>query len=369
MEKDKKIGILTFHNVPNYGAVLQCMALKSYIEKCEIKDVRVIDYINIGNGEDLTIDNISNNIKKTNNMVKRIAKQIIFALNKSSYSQKLSKFADFRNNFMNLDSKVAEVNNNYDIIIYGSDQIWNPEITKGYDNFYYAKNIENKHIVIAAFAASCGDVDIVKEEKEFIELMSNFHFISTREDSLSKYINSFGKKSVCVLDPTFLLSKNEYLSKLQIAISTQDEYIFVYELQKNSNLMHVAKKIANRTGLKIKKVCGYLNNSTINMNGIFDAGPKDFLELLANAKYVVTNSFHGVTFSMIFNINFYVVLPKSRTSRITELLNKFDLTERILLENDMLELQSIDFIKLNSLIEEKNIETKKYLSSIFKGVK
>lgn len=363
MKKNSRIGILTFHNVPNYGAVLQTAALKKYIESLGYKDVHVINYIGKGNGEEISVDNMYRSIKSTKNIIKRMIKQIVFCLNRTDYINKLRKFDDFRNKYMNLDYQPDKLNDNYDIILYGSDQIWNPEITGGFNDFYYAKNISNKKIITIAFAVSCGDLSVIKGNQTFLKLANNFDNISTREKSLSDYINTCGLTSESVLDPTFLLTADEYIEMFQIGKNNKSKYILVYELQRNPELLSIAKRMANSKGLKIKRICGYFNHLSTNMSGIYDASPQEFLELLYNAEYVLTNSFHGAALSVIFKKNFYVVLPKSRTGRITELLARFDLYERIV-EGGAVDGSEIDYVKISKLVEKDIINTKNYLISV-----
>ena len=363
MKKNSRIGILTFHNVPNYGAVLQTVALKKYVESLGYQDVRVINYTGMGNGEETSIDNMYRRIRAINNLIKRVIKQIIFCFNRTDYINKLRKFDDFRNKYMNLDYQPEKLNDNYEVILYGSDQIWNPEITGGFNDFYYAKNISNKKIITVAFAVSCGDLSVIKGNQTFLELANNFDNISTREKSLSDYINTCGLKSECVLDPTFLLTADDYIQMFNIGKNNKSKYILVYELQRNPELLNIAKRMANGKGLKIKRICGYFNHLSINTAGIYDAGPQDFLELLNNAEYVLTNSFHGVALSVIFKKNFNVVLPKSRTSRITELLSRFALDERIV-EGGTVNENKIDYIKVNKLVEKDIIDTRNYLISV-----
>lgn len=253
---------------------------------------------------------------------------------------------------MNLDVSPEQINERYDTVLYGSDQIWNPDITGGFDSFYYAKNITNPRIVKAGVAVSCGDVSSVNGHEEFATYIQNFDYIAAREKSLAEYVNDCGGTAEHIFDPTFLLTAEEYIQIFGIPMKKEKPYLLVYELQRNPVLVAAAEKVAKEKGLRIKRICGYLNQTSLNKGGIFDGGPIDFLQLVANADYVMTNSFHGVAFSLIFRKDFNVLLPKSRTSRITELLTPLSLESRICLDESLIDSTCIDYAHVNARLED-----------------
>lgn len=274
------------------------------------------------------------------------------------------KFQNFRNDYLCLDSDLKHINQNYNIIFYGSDQIWNPQITDGYDPIYYAKNISNSKIILAGLAVSCGDVDTVKNNSIFLDNIKKFDYIGVREKSLGQYISKHDIECTQVMDPSFLLSSTEYRELLHIESCTE-KYLLIYELQRNPQLKKIAHIIAKKKGIKIVHICGYLNFNRIRKEGIFNAGPIDFIRLLSNAEYVVTNSFHGLSFSLIFNKDFNIVLPKTRTSRITDLLDSLQLTDRIVMDDfeDIMNT-SIDYSMVNEILNRKITDSKEYIESV-----
>lgn len=357
-----KIGIATFHNTPNYGAVLQAFALLTYL-KGRGHDVNVIDYLCAGNDESFSPNNIEETIKKNPNFIKRTIKIFLFSFFvKKEYSKKYKKFKDFQHSFLNLCSFDTK---DFDAVFFGSDQIWNPRITHGFKPFYFGADTSSQTIA-ASFAASCGDVSTVSsEEDDFYSNLCNLDYIGVREKGLYNYIRSLGLNCSLTLDPTLLLNKEDYIKELNLQ-KTSDAFILVYELHKNKELDIFAQQLSKKTGLKIKKVCGFLPFDGKKNKGFFDFGPIDFLELLYNSKYVITNSFHGIALSIIFEKNFNVVLPNFRSERITDFLSMLSLQNRIVSLGKS-DFSNIDYSHLSNEFIQSVTLSKKYLNSILEG--
>lgn len=363
MEKNKRIGILTFQNVPNYGAVLQATTLRLYIKSLGYESVRILNCSSKGNDDAFESKKIKQKIKSGKNPIKVILKQFFWFINSYKYNIKTKKFDEFRKNFMNLDYVPEKLNDNYDILLYGSDQIWNIEITDGFNEFYFARNIKNPEILTASVAASCGDVNVIANNEHFIQYIRKFDYLSVREKSLSKYICSKGIDCTTILDPAFLFSEAEYRKEYDIKKS-EKKYILVYELQPNKKLIKAAEKIAKEKKWEIIHICGYINQTSINVRGLFDVGPKEFLEWIANAECIFTNSFHGVAFSIIFHKTFYVYLPENRKSRITDLLESVQLTSRVVTEFKYIKYFEIEYDTIEKKLEENIINTKRFINMV-----
>ena len=368
MKRNKRIGIITFQNVPNYGAVLQASTLRLFIKSLGYKNVRILECSSKGNDDSFETEKIKQRIRLGKNPIKVILKQIIWLINSYKYDIKLKKFNDFREEYMNLDYSPESLNNNYDVLLYGSDQIWNTQITEGFNDFYFARNITNPQILKASVAASCGDVNVINSNDMFIRYIREFDYLSVRESSLDKYIRSKGLDCVTILDPTFLFSEAEYRAKYNIKHS-ENKYILIYELQPDKVLIKAAKKIADEKGWKIKHICGYINQTSINVRGCFDAGPKDFLEMIANATCVLTNSFHGVAFAIIFRRNFYVNLPNNRKSRITDLLESMELSARVVSEFKYIKYSEIDYEHIEKKLKDNIANTKRFIHMVLEKEK
>ena len=165
-----KIGILTFHNVPNYGAVLQAFALKSFVEKNFDAKTFIVDYKCVGNDD--SFKNIKQSFYKINNVLKRIYKiaQFDFYIGRK-YDYKIIKFEDFKKSYLSV-SELKDTLKDFDVILCGSDQIWNPRITNGFQDVYFGvkKPKTTKYI---SYAASCGDISefSVQEKENLLRLV------------------------------------------------------------------------------------------------------------------------------------------------------------------------------------------------------
>ncbi len=376
-----KVGILTFHFVANYGAVFQAYALKKQIEK-QGHVVEIIDY----RPETMRISwNIEAYKERKKSAIhfnhnKSFFKAILLSLyGLLSYwfflfkelpvlRKKYLLFESFRNEHLrvkpNNESSILE---QYDIIICGSDQVWNLNITDGFDDYYFASKC-NKNQIKASYAASVGDISIISKNKDieaqFLNLIKQFDFISVRENNLADYINSQKIQAKCVSDPTLLLSYDEYSPIYQNEPVIQEDYILVYHLIYDKRIDNIAKRLGKINKYKVVIINGTQSGGS---NVRKDVGPCEFLGLLSNAKLVITNSFHGVALSLVFHKNFYVSLPKIRKDRIYSLLANYGLNNRILDlgPNNVPNNLSIDYSMIIPLINRNKDYSIEYLSSVF----
>lgn len=355
-----KIGILTFHNAHNYGAALQAYALKKYLIKKGF-EVECINYIN-KNIEEGYLFKRKNNIKiggfrTTKKWIKR---QIEISIGKKEYECRWKKFDSFIYNYLTRKDKFYnkkdESLNKYDIIICGSDQIWNNNLTNGFDDLYFA-NIKTKAKKIA-YAASIGKAKFNKEEeKKFLKLIKNFNYISVRELNLKEYIEKNSQLKVnVVVDPTLLLEKEDYEPIFLKNRIEKEKYLLQYTMFEDKNIDEIAHAIAKENGLNIKEIRYSKNILKKGTGQLLDVGVEEFLSYINNAEYVVTNSYHGTIFSLLFNKNFYAVKNKGGNVRIENLLDLLNLEKRYIEKKEETDNQS--FIDYDN-VERKLIELKK----------
>lgn len=365
----KKIGIFTFHNVPNYGAVLQAYSLKEYLEKILNREVCIIDFQCQGNDSSFEVKEIENKIENSDDFIikKWIKLQLFRMFAKKEYSEKLKKFCAFRRKYLNIDSKLDSLKNDYELFVCGSDQIWNLNITNGFQDYYFGANENQRDVKTISYAASCGNIEeVYANERQFFQLLGKLYKISVREKSLNNYLVENNIESKCTVDPTFLLSKGEYVNNFSLS-KNDEKYILVYELQQNKKMRDVASRVARLLNLPVICISGYMPRSKHKKNEMFAASPEEFLDLFYNAEYIVTNSFHGLAFSLIFEKNFNVVMPKSRGSRLVDLLKKTGLENRIYHEENM-HTEDINYIEVNELLQEYIEDSKEYLSNIVREI-
>lgn len=360
----KTVGILTFYNAHNYGAVLQAYALKKKIESLNM-ECSIICYKN-----KLIEESYPYNRKFIikNKSIKGFVKLPIDAFNvfysKKMYHEKWNKFNKFINelsdNCNDIYTAKNELNNiNFDYIICGSDQIWNPILTGGLDGAFFV-DFKTKAKKIS-FAASMGLKKLPEEEeKKFFKLIKNFDYISVREESLKKYINSNYEKEVnVVLDPTLLIDKEEYDDIIENPKSDK-KYILVYCLMENRNMVKLAHKIAKEKGLEVIEMRFFKDITYVSHNQKANLSPGEFLGYIKNAEMVISNSFHGTVFSIIFNKLFFTIPLGAVSSRMENLLETLGLSHRLKRAEEDFDInEDIDYSIVNKKLiksREKSIE-------------
>ncbi len=377
-----RIGILTFHYVANYGAVLQAFALKRTLENFGHEAV-VIDYrpqskVIMWNAleyrksirDSIRYDRRGGIIRSCCRYFYVIGCYLKFILVKYRFiKKKYAKFEKFVYKFLcHINAQVTTVRefeqfNNYDMIIYGSDQIWNPEITGGLDPMYFGGYTKKEQLKVA-YAASIGSLTILNDDNiknNFLFLLNQLDYLSVRECNLYKYLSSAGIKVMHVADPTLLLKSDEY-STCKMPDKKQCEYVLVYHLLYDKRMNALARKIARINGWKVVIINGTFSGG---LDVRKDTGPEEFVTLLANASYVITNSFHGTTLSLVFNKNFYVLLPSVRQDRIKNLLDDFKLQSRVVdVSVNELSIENIDYMQVNKIMTTFRQRSLHYLTSI-----
>lgn len=330
-----KVGILTFHDAHNYGAVLQAYALKKYIKQLGY-EAKIINYHH---------------------------KTIPDGFPREGHEVRWEKFNKFIKELTDYETEVCTCEEDLekldiDFWICGSDQIWNTEITRGFNKGFFL-DFETKGKKIS-YAVSMGIPELPKEQEEdFKNSINKLDNISVREETLQKYTQKFTDKKVTkTLDPTLLLNKQDYNDL--ILDNKYGEYILIYALGPDERLTQIAKKIANEKNLKIielndKKQENYFCEQ------VSDAGPEEFLTLIKNAKAIVTNSFHGTIFSIIFGKEFYTITRLNRNSRMENILDIVGMRDRLIDK-----IEELDHIKNQDYeIAYKNLENEKKKSQEF----
>lgn len=366
------IGILTFHYAHNYGAVLQAFALKTALEQAG-HNVEIINYHNPSIEKCYPYNREKKNLSEELSVVKikdYLSYNYEILTGDRSWKIQHEKFERWIKNNLNISDKIyrsaSELTKlNKDIIICGSDQIWNPYLTNGFDPVYFL-DFETRSIRIS-YAASIG-VDKLDRNTErlFFKLLSNFDHITVREDTLKRYINNKYPVEV-VQDPVFLLDQKDYLKFARKP--KLDRYLLLYSLKEDDRLIRIAKSIAKRRGLKCIELKYFHNVLRRSMKQIAYAGPNEFLGLIACAECVVTNSFHGTAFSMIFNKEFYCVSAGSVNSRISDLLCRFNLEDRMIQDDKVIHDKSINYDVINNQLISEQMKSRECLFYMFNHVK
>ena len=355
-----KVGIVTVHNVSNYGAVLQAYALKEIINnkhECYIIDFdnthvsKSLKYIRFGRGFHAFLG---------------MGKDILRLIPRLRVIRKFKKFIKFKMNLINLNSfEVSEC----DVFISGSDQIWNPACISSNKKFIseYFLSFANENQKKISYASSCGAYEFNNNEmKELKRYLSSYTSLSVREKTTSNFLSrELNRKVEHVLDPTLLLTKQEWLEKIGDNQCRGGDYILVYVIKKTKLLKETICTIKSKLNMKVILVEQGIYFDNIIDEHIRDAGPEDFISLINNAKFIITDSFHGTTFSVIFNKPFYSVSPGANVNRISSLLTMLDLKSRIIHKEENIKNINLDldFSEANNRLMILINKSKEYLYS------
>ncbi|MBR9647301.1 polysaccharide pyruvyl transferase family protein [Clostridium tyrobutyricum] len=351
-----KVGILTFHNAHNYGAVLQAYALRTKLRKMG-HDAHIINYCNkkIQNrySDKLKLEVSKRDIVFPTHWIKMIGKKLQNDYAQDTWKKQCDSFNNFINEILleNHTNKIKSDNLEkieMDAFICGSDQVWASWITGGLDPVYFLDFQTSAKKI--SYAASMPSNKIpLKEQSYFKKCINLLDFVSVREEQVSITLNNLCNRSIkTVVDPTLLLDVNDY-SNLLSASCEKEGYVFAYFVHEDNILMECAQKIASQLGKKLIELHYYLQKNLKGHNQRADFGPSEFLTYIKNADFVLTNSFHGTVFSVLYGKNFYSIY--NNDSRKDNLLNNLKLKSRHIYSGDSIELnQEIDYESVYELL-------------------
>ena len=350
----KKVGIITFHFADNFGAVLQAYALTKKIENYGIN----VEIINFTPQKLRSPYALFPNIRAmlSNKGISHTIRTVLGRIyNIKYYVSKIRNFNNFRKmhlyisqqNYKTAD-ELKDVENRYDYCITGSDQVWNPKFFSGFRGSYFLDFAGEKTKKIS-YAASISEKVETTYYKQYFEYLQDFNNISVREESAKDFLESIiNKKIEVTLDPTLLLNKDEW-NEIATCKKSCNQYILVYNLVNDPIVVKLANKISRETSYRI--VSYSKKSQFINWDSSFSScNPTEFLSLFANAELIITNSFHGTAFALIYNKLFFTIPHPVRGSRMIDLLLKLGLDNQLIRnEQDVENLnKDIDYNEVNS---------------------
>lgn len=337
-----KVGIITITNGQNYGNRLQNYALQESIKKLGHEPETI--WNNTGAWENLGLISRTKYWIRSKLKIKytpRVERVVKF----NAFNKKYIIWSQF---FVESGKVPENLKNQYDYFVCGSDQVWNPcyERTSGIDFLTFADKKQK-----IAYAPCIGVDKISEEQKQKLKIyLNNFCRISVREQKGADILEDLLDRKIPVMpDPTILLTKEQW-NLLQIKphkIKNDEKFILTYFLGENSKAMRDAEQLAKYYGCKIISLEDCYTDGRNNPYFI-TMDPGEFLWLIAHAKYILTDSFHGCVFSILYEKHF-IVYPRenklSLGSRIEQLLKTYHLenhmstdhfeTDRLILEEDV----------------------------------
>ena len=311
-----KVGTINFHRSYNYGALMVTYSLLTYLKKIGVA-AQAIDYF----PEHHT----------------------------SRYPIRKYAFDRFIDEYL---APFGSADEEYDLIIYGADTIWEYYKGYGYDSTYWGSDrLRAKRKI--TFSAS-GTMKNFSDESDalFLALLRRFQAVSVREDVLADYLRRFTSKPVVhTCDPTFLLTKEDY-SGIMAERLISNEYAVIYNRQLSAKLFEAADTVCKKTGMQtvVMKGDGCLYSSEGELLRE-DIGPSEFLSLMRYSSYVLAASFHATVFSLIFGKQFHVIM-RSGAERVESLLRKLGLEDRRIEHSMEIDLdRKINYNQMSSLDE------------------
>lgn len=339
-----KVGIVTFHSALSYGAVLQSFALKNYLEQNNCV-AEIINY------------NALFNLKWPTGFW-TLKTQFNIANLRSYFI-----FKKFRREYLNLGPGIKSLSeknlldDKYDVVITGSDQVWNPVITKEHYLFYFLSDFKKSKKV--SYAASFGNdkLRLNEGEKELVRTsLMTFSSISVRENHGRKLLRDlFFIDSEVVLDPTFLLNRSYYETMFNLKVLANKHEIVFFKLGYNGEFdeqLYILKQ-----KMKLNLLISNARPKSRELDFINTPSVDSWLNYIYNADFIITDSFHGLVFSLIFQKQFVVLnANKERFNRILNLLEILGLEHRILVDNSAQEICNLYFSPIDYVLIQKQLD-------------
>ena len=374
--KGKTIGLLTCF-LDNCGACLQAYALQSVIQSLGY-DVQIVKYTEPGGYYDATLKNSSRLID-----LLRCIKNPDFRNAYSSGKYRVTSFNKFRKKYLRFSAQeyktYLQLQNSIhdcDAYVCGSDQIWNPTFYNRCNPAYYLAFVED-NIPKIAYAPSIGIDDIPEQyQEEFKRYISRFDSLSTREQTGVEIIEKYTKReATLVLDPTLLLSGEDWRRLIPSKKpKIRQPYLLCYLFASHEYYDPVIDRLSKALGCDVVIIPVIDREYTVKHYKPVGVGPIEFVNLIRNAKFVLTDSFHGSIFSLLHYKSFYCLKRdsdangNSMNSRLYNLLNLVGLRERLLTQEEAMtvnysEISIDDYRAITGRIKELRERSINYLKN------
>ena len=387
-----KIGIITVQKAPNYGAVLQCYALQFFF-RMKGGDCEVIDLCRPYHKEYIKSDVFIPYGGRNRSFLDKLRKfyrdfkynHFLFLRKNGLLRQKYKRRNQYLENawihsfnkfneriiFSKKYKSVDELYENppvYDIYITGSDQLWNPTQNYSIEPYFltFVKNGGKK----VSYSTSIGQECLPKTVMDdYVKWLKDYDFISLREQSSINLLQPLcDKKIYRTVDPTILIPTEEW-KRLSIK-PEENNYVFCYTLHYSPDLLNYARQFAYENNKQlIYWIHDYRDEKLMgeNVKGRIDISPEEWLGYIEYADFVISDSFHGSVFSILFQRQFITYIPSNNTrgNRIVDLLGIYGLQDRLILDLSRPYIdKKIDYVKISQIVERERNQSIAFLNSI-----
>lgn len=355
---------VTYHHTTNYGASLQAYALQQAILSLGHENILFEYPYKTSSGK----TSFKSKMKPKNIYLKYLS-----AVRKKETKALQRYFSEFHSKKLILSpvySSMEELRQNppdADCLITGSDQVWNLKTLK---EFIPARFLDfgAPDIRRISYAASIEGLNYTDEEKNKIrEYLKSFSAVSLREASAKEYIQSFSDcKAVRVIDPVFLRTQSEWLSVAKKP-RIDGPYILCYQVRRNKKMQEIADRLKKLTGYPVVSVFNTPIKWIHSDYAFYDVSPEEFVGLYSQAAVVVSASFHGTAFGLLFEKPTYGLVKSGTSNRIAELLHLFDLDKYCISDDADIRELSVEPINIKEEIESERNRALSYLKAALEG--
>lgn len=367
----KNIGIVTFHSSHNYGSVFQAYAMAKVMQNLGL-NAKIIDF-----RHPATVAKFEFVWWYKGQSLKANLSNLLYRGLLGQGKKREHMFNEFIEKNMPLTKRYQNrkcINEHFDYLVCGSDQIWNPKATGKNDPIYYL-DFDDDSTIRFSYAASSGSSPFAEGcEEQMNHYLKRMKGIGVRETYMKDYIQEkFGLSAVVNPDPTFLLDKEEWQKLEEPVCGLPKDYLLVYTLKAKQDCLLFAAEIGKKLNLPVVIINPGRGRKDRSIEGanysLFDVAPGQWLWLYHNAKFVVSNTFHGNMFSVIYRKNFVCYAPDLRDTRIVTLHSRIGLGDTRLLKASIdfdVKKRTIDYGSINSQIESFRQEGVGYIRNQIK---
>ncbi len=357
-----KVGILTIYRSGNYGATLQAYATKQAINENGFAEAEIIPYCS---------DAIKQKINRQFIKKAGLFHTAVACVEKMYYYPRMKKVNGFVDSFAGEEAlkkeELAALNEKFDLFLSGSDQIWNPDLQQG-DCSYLLDFVTDPHKK-RSYGSSFGGRKIAAEyEEQYKKLLSEYHRITVREQTGVELVRELlGKEAELVIDPALLLTPAQWEAKLPPR-KFKKKYVFAYQMA-HSPL--VAKMVGAATRAMDAKAVfvPFPIMGACKCRPTMGLSSLEWVSAIKNSEFVVTDSFHGVVFSIIFRRPFYYVITsdtvRKRLSRLETLLSSLGIEDRLVDDVSKCDFnKTIDYDAVHQKLDEQRRQSLKILKEL-----
>ena len=368
------IKIITRHGPSNYGSLLQSVAILKVLKDLGCH-AEIIDY---QRKDERGMGILESQLKTKPQFSGWLKKMAYIAVRYPIEKYAQWRFDKMRSRWLQKTKRyhsISELQNlNADIFMTGSDQVWGPMMNGMYDKAYFLEFVSG-NIPKVAYAASFGKTKFDKQmEYEYTKMLSKYKAITLREKSAVEIIRSWGLDNCSgqVLDPTLLLDRKQWKEILGLdkrKVKYKKKYILLYLIHNYPEHSAYAQSLSEKMNLPIVRVNPFFHQKRIGEKFFCCPDVSDFVSMVENASFMVTDSFHGTCFAINFNVHFVELLPQNGTStRNQSILELTGLTDRIVKDYSDFNWSGkiIDYERVNAILDlerSKSIESLRYLIS------